>query len=66
MLDVLLRSKEFWAAVILLIAALANWLIPNVPKEVVSAVLALLGVISGILAGQAVARYLEMAYGAYR
>lgn len=59
MLDVLLHSKEFYAAVILLVAALANWLVPNVPKEVVSAILALLGVISGVLAGQAVARYLN-------
>ena len=54
MLNALLGSKEFWAAVILLISALANWLIPNVPKEVVSGFLALLGVISGVLAGQVV------------
>jgi hypothetical protein len=57
MLETLLRSKEFWAAVILLLGALFNWLLPNIPKEVVSAVLALLGVISAILAGQQVQAY---------
>lgn len=57
MLNVLLRSKEFWAAVILLLAALFNWLLPSVPKEVVSAFLALLGVISIVFAGQVVQVY---------
>ena len=57
MLETLLRSKEFWGAVILLLAALFNWLLPNVPKEVVSSFLALLGVISAILAGQQVQAY---------
>lgn len=57
MLNVLLRSKEFWGAVILLLGALFNWLIPGVPKEVTSAILALLGVVSAVLAGQQVQAY---------
>ena len=50
----LLKSKAFWAAVILLAGALANWLIPNVPKDVITEFLALLGVIAAVLAGQSV------------
>jgi len=50
----LLRSKAFWAAVILLLSALANWLVPNIPKDVVTEFLALLGVIAAVLAGQSV------------
>ena len=54
MIEVLLRSKEFWASVILLLAALANWLLPTIPKEIVTAFLALLGVIAGVFTGQQV------------
>ena len=49
MFNTLIRSKEFWAALILFVAALANWLIPNIPKEVVSAFLGLLGVVAAVL-----------------
>ena len=57
MLNDLIRSKAFWAAIVLFTGALANWLLPNVPKEVVSAFLALLGAVAAVFAGQKVQEF---------
>ncbi len=55
-----LRTREFWAAVVLFAAALLNWLAPTAPREVTTSFLALLGVIASVLTVQAARAQAQM------
>lgn len=47
--ELLLKSKEFWAAVILLVTSVVKYALPDFPETILNAVIALLGVIAGLL-----------------
>lgn len=49
-MDLLLRNKAFWAALIAVVYALVYYFVPGFPKEIWSAIFALAEVIIGALA----------------
>lgn len=49
-MDLLLRSKAFWAALVAVVYAILYHFVPDFPKEIWSAIFALVEVVIGALA----------------
>jgi hypothetical protein len=55
----LFKKPEFWAAVVLLVKTVLFYFLPQFPKELWSAIDALLAVILGFLTANRVRNYIE-------